>query len=179
MEIYFSSKKKRRRGRLIGSVRCGGYYFLFFFCVVCLKSNFEMGLVSFLGNDKKTKWMNIKVRMPPVRSIVQSVRQFAPPLALRLRRPTAPVCLHALWPSVPSSFQPKSSRRPQQLPTPNARQHLTEHWLWLFKKIKTPSTQQQQQQTLLYTTLRRRCITIIIIIILIILSLKITKKRTN
>jgi len=49
MEIYFSSKKKRRRGRLIGSVRCGGYYFLFFFYFVCLKSNFEMGLVSFFG----------------------------------------------------------------------------------------------------------------------------------
>ena len=119
---------KKRFGQLRAFVVGGISFFFPFFCCIWNLILKWVGLV--WGTIKKNK----KVRMPPVRPILQSVRQFAPPLALRLRWSAAPVCLHTLWPPLPPTFQPKSSRRPQQLPTFNARQHLIRF------SIKPPST---------------------------------------
>lgn len=70
-----------------------------------------------------------------MRPLIQPVRQPSTPLALRLRWPTAPVCLHALRPPISTPFQPASPRHPQQLPAPHSRQRLSERGNLTWKKI--------------------------------------------
>ena len=65
-----------------------------------------------------------KVRVPPMRKVLQSVRQSSTALAIRLRGPAASVRVHFVLSTVSAPVESPRSRRPEQLPASHSRQHL-------------------------------------------------------